>query len=104
TGSVGALAPPAGRDHRDYLLELIGPARRIDPAALKDSWNHGESPQRYPVDTARLRRVIEVAAREAGWGRKLAKGQGLGLAAHYSFVSYVAAVVAVAVTPQGKLT
>ena len=37
-------------------------------------------------DTGRLRRVIEIATREAGWGRKLPKGGGLGLAAHYSFV------------------
>lgn len=101
---VAELAAAAGRDHRDYLLELIGPARRIDPAALKDSWNHGESPMRYPVDTGRLRRVIETVTREAGWGRKLPKGQGLGLAAHYSFVSYAAAVVAVEVDAQGKLT
>jgi isoquinoline 1-oxidoreductase subunit beta len=101
---VAELAAAAGRDHRDFLLDLIGPPRRIDPAALKDSWNHGESPMRYPVDTGRLRRVIEAVTREAGWGRKLPKGQGLGLAAHYSFVSYVAAVVAVEVSADGKLT
>ena len=100
---VAELAAAAGRDHRDFLLDLIGPPRRIDPAALKDSWNHGESPVRYPVDTGRLRRVIETVTREAGWGRKLPKGQGLGLAAHYSFVSYVAAVVAVEVSADGKL-
>ncbi|HKQ14902.1 MAG TPA: xanthine dehydrogenase family protein molybdopterin-binding subunit [Steroidobacteraceae bacterium] len=101
---VAELAAAAGRDHRDFLLDLIGPAPHIDPGALKDSWNHGESPQRYPVDTGRLRRVIETVTREAGWGRKLPKGQGLGLAAHYSFVSYVAAVVAVEVSKDGKLT
>jgi isoquinoline 1-oxidoreductase subunit beta len=100
---VSELAAAAGRDHRDFLLDLIGPPRRIDPAALKDSWNHGESPMRYPVDTGRLRRVIETVTREAGWGRKLPKGQGLGLAAHYSFVSYTAAVVAVEVSSDGKL-
>jgi isoquinoline 1-oxidoreductase beta subunit len=101
---VSELAAAAGRDHRDFLLDLIGPPRRIDPAALKDSWNHGESPMRYPVDTGRLRRVIETVTREAGWSRKLPKGQGLGLAAHYSFVSYTAAVVAVEVDADGKLT
>jgi isoquinoline 1-oxidoreductase beta subunit len=100
---VAELAAAAGRDHRDYLLELIGPPRRIDPLSLKDEWNHGESPERYPVDTGRLRRVIEIATREAGWGRKLPKGRGLGLAAHYSFLSYVAAVVEVEVKPDGAL-
>src|SRR2546429_1609004 len=58
----------------------------------------------YPVDTSRLRRVVETAAREAGWGRTLPKGRGLGIAAHYSFVSYIAAVVEVAVDDKGALT
>jgi len=101
---VAEMAAAAGRDHRDFLLDLIGPARRIDPTSLNDTWNHGESPALYPVDTGRLRRVIETVTREAGWGRQLAKGQGLGLAAHYSFVTYVAVVVEVAVDETGKLS
>ena len=71
---------------------------------MSDSWNHGESPERYPVDTGRLRRVAETVAREAGWGRTMPKGSGLGIAAHYSFVSYVAAVVEVAVDDKGEIT
>jgi isoquinoline 1-oxidoreductase beta subunit len=101
---VAELAAAAGRDHRDYLLELIGPPRRIDPTSLADGWNHGESPQRYPIETARLRRVIENVTREVGWGRNLPQGRGLGLAAHYSFLSYTAVVVEVLVSPAGELT
>jgi isoquinoline 1-oxidoreductase beta subunit len=101
---VAELAAAAGRDPKDYLLEVIGPARVVSPQMLGDTWNHGESPERYPVDTGRLRRVVELAAREAGWGRSLPKGSGLGIAAHYSFVSYVAAVVEVAVNAKGELT
>jgi len=101
---VAELAAAAGRDPKDYLLEVIGPGRRISPEALADTWNHGESPDRYPVDTGRLRRVVETAAREAGWGRTLPKGRGLGIAAHYSFVSYVASVVEVAVDDKGVVT
>jgi isoquinoline 1-oxidoreductase beta subunit len=101
---VAELAAAAGRDPKDYLLEVIGPARVVTPQMLSDTWNHGESPERYPVDTGRLRRVAEIAAREARWGRKLPKGQGLGIAAHYSFVSYVAAVVEVAVDAKGNVT
>src|SRR5262249_682710 len=85
------------------LLDVIGPARWINPQTLKDTWNHGENPERYPVDTGRLRRVVETAAREAKWGRALPKGRGLGLAAHYSFVTYVAAVVEVAVDDKGAV-
>jgi isoquinoline 1-oxidoreductase beta subunit len=101
---VAELAAAAGRDPKDFLLEVIGPARQVSPEVLGDTWNHGESPERYPVDTGRLRRVVETVAREAGWGRKLPKGRGLGIAAHYSFVSYVAAVVEVAVDAKGALT
>jgi isoquinoline 1-oxidoreductase beta subunit len=101
---VAELAHAAGRDPKDYLLELLGPPRQIDPRSVNDTWNHGEDPKLYPVDTGRLRTVAETAAKAARWGRKLPKGQGLGIAAHYSFVTYVAAVVEVAVNGKGQLT
>ena len=101
---VAELAAAAGRDPKDFLLDVIGPARSVSPETLGDTWNHGESPERYPVDTGRLRRVIETAARQAGWGRKLPKGHGLGIAGHYSFVSYIASVVHAVVDDKGQLT
>jgi isoquinoline 1-oxidoreductase subunit beta len=100
---VAELAHAAGKDPKDYLLELLGPPRRIDPRSVNDTWNHGEDPKLYPVDTGRLRTVTEVAAKAARWGRKLPKGQGLGIATHYSFVTYVAAVVEVAVDAKGQV-
>ncbi|MET0264014.1 MAG: molybdopterin cofactor-binding domain-containing protein [Duganella sp.] len=100
---VAELAHKAGRDHRDYLLDLLGPARKIDPAALGDNWNYSESPQLYPVDIGRMRGVVERATREAGWGRKLPARRGLGLALAYSFLSYVAVVLEVYVTPAGEV-
>jgi isoquinoline 1-oxidoreductase subunit beta len=101
---VGELAAAAGRDQKDFLLEVIGPPRVVSTQDLSDTWNHGESPERYPVDTGRLRRVVETVASEAGWGRTLPKGRGLGIAAHYSFVSYIAAVAEVAIDDKGELT
>jgi isoquinoline 1-oxidoreductase beta subunit len=101
---VAELAAAAGRDPKDYLLDLIGPARRIDPRNMDDSWNYTESPLVYPLDTGRLRRVIETAAQQAAWGRKMPAGHGLGIAAHYSFLSYVAVVIEVAVGNKGDLT
>ncbi len=101
---VAEMAHAAGRDPRDFLLELLGPARKIDPRDLNDTWNHGEDPTKYVVDVGRLRHVTEVAARNAGWGRKLGKGRGRGIAAHYSFTTYVASVIEVAVDARGKLT
>jgi isoquinoline 1-oxidoreductase beta subunit len=100
---VAECAAAAGRDPKDYLLEVIGPPRAVSPKMLGDTWNHGESPERYPVDTGRLRRVAETVARESGWGKNMPKGKGLGIAAHYSFVSYIASVVEVEVDDKGNL-
>lgn len=101
---VAELAAAAGRDPKDYLLQLLGPDRVIDPASVSDQWLYGEDPKRYAYDTARLRGVIERVAAEAGWGRKLPQGHGLGIAAHRSFVSYAAVVVEAAVDDEGRLT
>ncbi|WP_375455613.1 molybdopterin cofactor-binding domain-containing protein [uncultured Methylobacterium sp.] len=98
---VAELAHAAGRDPKDYLLDLIGPARKIDPTSIGDVWNHGEDPKLYPIDTGRLRRVIETAAAGAGWGRKLDKGRGLGIAGHYSFVTHTAVAAEVEVDAKG---
>jgi isoquinoline 1-oxidoreductase subunit beta len=101
---VAELAAAAGRDPKDYLLELIGPPRKINPYSIGDKWNHGEDPVLYPIDTGRLRGVIEAAASGIGWGRSMPKGHGLGLAGHYSFVTYVAVAVEVAVSGKGELS
>ncbi len=100
---VSELAAAAGEDHRDYYLKLLGADRRIDPRTLTDEWNYGESPLRYQWDVGRMKKVIESATAEAGWGRKMPAGRGLGLAAHYSFVSYVAVVLDVEVKNDGAL-
>ena len=71
---------------------------------MKDLWNYGEPYDSYPIDTARLRKVVELVAEKGGWGRSVPKGHGLGIAAHRSFVSYIATIVEVAVDEKGKLT
>jgi len=98
------MAMAAGRDHRDYVLDLLGPDREVHNLTVGDGWNYGEDPDLYPIDTARMRRVIERATEEAGWGRETGKGRGLGLAFHHSFVSYTAIVFEVEVSDEGELT
>jgi isoquinoline 1-oxidoreductase beta subunit len=100
---VDELAHKAGQDPLKYQIKLLGPDRQIDPRTLSEEWNYGESPERYPIDTARLRGVLETAAKAAGWGRDLPKGRGLGLAVHYSFVTYVAVVIEVEVKDDGTV-
>jgi isoquinoline 1-oxidoreductase beta subunit len=102
---VAEIAQQTGRDPKDMLLELIGPARIVDLSkSVKDMWNYGEPIESYPIDAGRLRRVVELVAEKGGWGRAVPKGHGLGIAAHRSFVSYIATIVEVAVDDKGKLT
>ena len=102
---VGEIAARTGRDPKDLLLELIGPARIVDlGGSVKDLWNYGEPFSSYPIDAGRLRRVVELVADKGEWGRKLPPGHGIGIAAHRSFASYIATVVEVAVDAKGQLT
>jgi isoquinoline 1-oxidoreductase subunit beta len=97
------LAHLAGRDPLEYLLELIGPPRILNLEGA-DYPNYGASYQTYPIDTGRLRRVLELAAEKSGWAkRRPATRCGWGLAVHRSFVTYVAAVVQVEVSEKGEL-
>jgi len=99
------LAHAAGRDPKDYLLDLIGPPRVLDLAHLPQPyWNNGEDYRLYPIDTGRLRRVVELAAERSGWGQALPARSGRGIAVHRSFVSYVAAVVRAEVDARGNLS
>jgi len=101
---VGEIARATNRDQKDMLLELIGAPRIVDLSSVKDPWNYGEPYGSYPIDTARLRKVVELVAQKGEWGRPMAKGHGLGIAVHRSFVSYIATIVEVAVDEKGKLT
>jgi isoquinoline 1-oxidoreductase beta subunit len=99
------LAHAAGRDPKDYLLDLIGPPRLVDLKAQGVDYPNMGPIEQYPVDTARLRKVVELVAEKSGWGkRRLPKGHALGIAAHRSFLSYIATVVEVAVSPAGKIS
>ena len=97
------LAHAAGRDPLDYVLDLIGNPRTIDFKGVEYP-NYGASMEAYPWETGRLRRVTEMVAEKSGWGkRKHGKGTGVGIAAHRSFLTYVATVVAVEVNDQGEV-
>ncbi|AMO73509.1 twin-arginine translocation pathway signal protein [Sphingorhabdus sp. M41] len=99
------IAHAAGRDQKDYLLELIGEPRLVDPNAEQASFkNYGGASADYPIDTGRLAKVARQAAKMAKWGRQLPDGHGLGIAVHRSFLTYVATVIEVKVTADGTLT
>jgi len=84
------LAATAKKDALQFRLDMIGKDRII------------ESNSPFKQDTKRLKNVLKIAAKNAGWGKKLPKGHGMGLAVHYSFYTYVASVIEVSVI-DGKL-
>jgi isoquinoline 1-oxidoreductase beta subunit len=96
---VDELAHHAGRDPVGYLLDLFGP-----PRVLKLNIPGYPSEPAFPLDIGRLRRVTEMAAEKAGWGKhKPGNGSGFGIAAQrYSF-NYCASVVEVEVTEKGAI-
>jgi isoquinoline 1-oxidoreductase beta subunit len=103
---VDEMAHAAGRDTLEYLLDLIGPGKVLDLKAQlpAEYWNYGAPYDKYPIDTRRLRHVLEVAGEKSNWGkRKPGGGWGIGIAAHRSFNSYVASVVEVQVDNTGRV-
>ena len=80
---IDELAASAGQDPLAFRMKLIGGDRKIPMFG---------SEKEPPLDTARLKGVLQLAADKAGWGKPLPKGQGRGIATFYSFNSYTAAV------------
>lgn len=100
---VDELAHERGKDPRENLLELLGAPRVVTPADLGVAKvpNYGQSLDEHPIDTGRLRRVIERVTELSRWGGRKAEGRSLGLAAHRSFLTYVSSVVSVVRAPDG---
>jgi len=86
---VDELAAAAGADPLKFRLQLIGDARKIP-----DFTNPKEN---KPLDTARLKGVLQLAAEKAEWDKPLPKGVARGIAGYYSFESYTAAVAEVSI-------
>jgi isoquinoline 1-oxidoreductase beta subunit len=84
-GFLHELSVAAGRDHRDFLLGLLGEPRWLVPGDAG------------ALHTGRAAAVIRLAAEKAGWGRPLPAGRGLGLAFYFSHAGHIAEVAEVSV-------
>jgi isoquinoline 1-oxidoreductase beta subunit len=102
---VDEIAHARGSDTRDVWFELLGPPRKMSLAELgvPELKNYGQPLDLHPVDSGRLRNVIERVSRAARWEERKRDGRTLGLAAHRSFLSYTAVVASVVKGPTGKL-
>jgi len=102
---IDEIAHERGADPRDVLLEVIGPPRILGLAELgvEKLGNYGETLEKHPVDAGRLRRVVERVTESARWSGRKKDGRGFGLAAHRSFVTYTAVVLAVVPDERNKI-
>ncbi|MFL6674392.1 MAG: molybdopterin cofactor-binding domain-containing protein [Massilia sp.] len=91
---IDELAHAAGRDPLEMRLELLG---------NKDMMA-GSGERGVPYDVKRMRNVLREVAARSDWGkRKFARGQGQGIAFHFSHRGYIAEVAEVTVSREGKL-
>lgn len=90
---IDELAQAGKRDPYEFRLELLGNEATV-PAG---------GPRGQPYEVDRMRGVLQLAAGKAGWGRKLPRGQGQGIAFHFSHRGYFAEVAEVTVSRAGTL-
>jgi isoquinoline 1-oxidoreductase subunit beta len=86
------MSAAANKDHLEFLLNLMGEPRHLAPQS------------EFALNTGRAAAVIKLAAEKAGWGKKLPKGRGMGLAFHFSHAGHFAEVAEVSVDANRKLT
>lgn len=79
----------------ECFLDELAHAAGADPIAYRKALL-----RQHP----RAVRVLDLVAQRSGWGRRLAPGQGMGVALTYSFGSYAAQVTQVNVSAAGELT
>ena len=84
------------------FFDELAHAAGLDPFAAWKSWLQTEG-KALPESRARLLAAAETAIQASAWGQAMPKGHGLGFAAHASFDAFVAVVLAVEVTKEGKL-
>ncbi|MGA8594221.1 MAG: xanthine dehydrogenase family protein molybdopterin-binding subunit [Bryobacteraceae bacterium] len=82
------LAHAAKADPYEFRMAKLGSDRLV---------KNPNDEKAVPLDTARMKGVLKLAAEKANWGQRLPAGQGRGIACHYSFNSYVANVAQVSV-------
>jgi len=97
---VHEMAVAAGRDHVEFLLEMMGKPRQLMGAGRPGPGGGGPVPA---LNTGRAAAVIKLAAEKSGWGRTMPKGRGLGLAFFYSHMGHIAEAAEVSVDANNKV-
>lgn len=87
-----------GHSHTAFVMESF--LDELANAAGQDPYQYR---RRLLTKHPRTLKVLETAAKKAGWGKPLPTGRGRGIAVHESFGSFIAQVAEVSVDTQGQL-
>lgn len=102
---VDELAIGQGKPTDVMWHELIGSDRHINPADDGAEYANYNAPiEQHPIDTARLKAVLDRVVEMSGYGKDLPKGRGIGISVHRSFTTFVASAVEVEVSDSGLVT
>jgi isoquinoline 1-oxidoreductase beta subunit len=83
----------------EVLMDMAANAAGKDPVEFRLA--HLDESNK---DHTRLANVLKLAAKKAGWGKKLAEGKGRGIAVHKSFGTYIAHVIDVSVNKDDAIS
>lgn len=102
---IDEIAHARQADPREVRLELLGPDRKVELGELGVTKvpNYGAPLTKHPIDVGRMRHVIERVTELSGWSEARKAGRAVGLAAHHSFLTYVAVVAQVSKDARGKV-
>jgi isoquinoline 1-oxidoreductase beta subunit len=97
---IDELAEAAGKDPLQFRLDLLANTPIVDPIPAGQ-----QAPPAWAVFNAdRMRGVLELVREKSGWGKKLPRGTGMGVAFHYSHRGHFAEVVQATVSARGTVT
>jgi len=95
---VDELAAKSSVSPHQMWLNLIGDDRIVDPKTQGFKYeNYGESYDNFPIETKRLKNVLNELMAKSGANSPTADNEGWGISVHRSFVSYVAVATKVKV-------
>jgi isoquinoline 1-oxidoreductase beta subunit len=89
---IHELSQLAGRDHVEFLLELMGSRRWISEGNVNS------------LNTGRAIDVIKLAAEKANWGKAMPAGSGQGFSFYFCHAAHIAEVAEVTVDDDRNFT
>ncbi|MGJ8680200.1 molybdopterin cofactor-binding domain-containing protein [Paraglaciecola sp.] len=95
---VDELALVSGKSTQQTWLDLLGEDKLLDVKAQGFDYKNYDMPiEDYPIDTSRLKNVLNLVVEKSNANQTTAENEAWGISVHRSFLSYVAVATKVRV-------